>query len=108
MGHLRLLKLRAHPLLARWITTRSLHLLDTDLLLAPLTDTIVDHSTVRFVLSLFSSHSQSSCLIATSRFLIFSSLLIYDFDLRESHARTLLPTALAFVSFGFVLVRVRV
>ena len=34
----------------------------------------------------------------------------YDFDLRATHARTLLPTAaaLASVSFGFVLVRVRV
>jgi len=33
---------------------------------------------------------------------------IYDFDLRATHARTLLPAALASVSFGFVLVRVRV
>jgi hypothetical protein len=33
--------------------------------------------------------------------------LIYDFDLRATHARTLLPAALASVSFGFVLVRVR-
>jgi hypothetical protein len=32
----------------------------------------------------------------------------YDFDLRATHARTLLPEALASVSFGFVLVRVRV
>jgi len=32
----------------------------------------------------------------------------YDFDLRATHARTLLPAALASVSFGFVLVRVRV
>ena len=32
----------------------------------------------------------------------------YDFDLRASHARTLLPAALASVPFGFVLVRVRV
>ena len=31
-----------------------------------------------------------------------------DFDLRASHARTLLPAALASVPFGFVLVRVRV
>jgi len=30
-----------------------------------------------------------------------------DFDLRATHARTLLPAALASVSFGFVLVRVR-
>ena len=30
---------------------------------------------------------------------------IYDFDLRATHARTLLPAALASVSFGFVLVR---
>ena len=30
------------------------------------------------------------------------------FDLRATHARTLLPAALASVSFGFVLVRVRV
>ena len=33
---------------------------------------------------------------------------IYDFDLRATHALTLLPAALASVSFGFVLVRVRV
>ena len=36
------------------------------------------------------------------------TLPLYDFDLRASHARTLLPAALASVSFGFVLVRVRV
>ena len=35
-------------------------------------------------------------------------LPFYDFDLRASHARTLLPAALASVPFGFVLVRVRV
>jgi len=35
------------------------------------------------------------------------TLPIYDFDLRATHARTLLPAALASVSFGFVLVRVR-
>jgi len=34
--------------------------------------------------------------------------LFNDFDLRASHARTLLPAALASVPFGFVLVRVRV
>jgi len=42
---------------------------------------------------------------------IFPSLYAlpnYDFDLRASHARTLLPAALASVSFGFELVRVRV
>jgi len=42
---------------------------------------------------------------------IFPSLYalpFYDFDLRASHARTLLPAALASVPFGFVLVRVRV
>ena len=33
---------------------------------------------------------------------------LHDFDLRATHARTLLPTALASVSFGSVLVRVRV
>jgi len=32
----------------------------------------------------------------------------YEFDLRASHARTLLPAALASVPFAFVLVRVRV
>ena len=32
---------------------------------------------------------------------------LYDFDLRATQARTLLPAALASVSFGFVLVRVR-
>jgi len=31
-----------------------------------------------------------------------------EFDLRASHARTLLPAALASVPFGFVLVRLRV
>ena len=31
-----------------------------------------------------------------------------DFDLRATHARILLPSALASVSLGFVLVRVRV
>ena len=36
------------------------------------------------------------------------TLPIYDFDLRATHARTLLPAALASVSSGFVLVRVRV
>ena len=36
------------------------------------------------------------------------TLPIYDFVLRATHARTLLPAALASVSFGFVLVRVRV
>ena len=41
--------------------------------------------------------------LAPSRLLPF-----YDFDLRASHARTLLPAALASVPFGFVLVRVRV
>jgi len=42
---------------------------------------------------------------------ILSSLYarpFYDFDLRASHARTLLPAALASVPFGFELVRVRV
>ena len=34
--------------------------------------------------------------------------ILYDIDLRATHARTLLPAALASVSFGFVLVRVRV
>jgi hypothetical protein len=33
---------------------------------------------------------------------------LYDFDLHATHARTFLPAALASVSFGFVLVRVRV
>jgi len=41
-------------------------------------------------------------------FLPSTYFLFYDFDLRASHARTLLPAALASVSFGFVLVRVRV
>jgi len=36
------------------------------------------------------------------------ALPFYDFDLRASHARTLLPAALASVPFGFILVRVRV
>jgi len=36
------------------------------------------------------------------------ALPFYDFELRASHARTLLPAALASVPFGFVLVRVRV
>ena len=36
------------------------------------------------------------------------ALPIYDFDVRASHARTLLPAALASVSFGYVLIRVQV
>ena len=36
------------------------------------------------------------------------ALPFYNFNLRASHARTLLPAALASVPFGFVLVRVRV
>ena len=41
-------------------------------------------------------------------FLLSTHFPSYDFDLRASHARTLLPAALASVSFGFVLVQVRV
>jgi hypothetical protein len=41
-------------------------------------------------------------------FLLSTHFPSYDFDLRASHARTLLPAALAAVPFGFVLVRVRV
>ena len=41
------------------------------------------------------------------RFLPSTHYSLYDFDLRATHARTLLPEALASVSFGFVLVRVR-
>ena len=37
-----------------------------------------------------------------------STLPIYDFDLRATHARTLLLADLESVSFGFILVRVRV
>ena len=46
-----------------------------------------------------------------SRLPLMNTLIMrytYDFDLRATHARTLLPAALASVSFGFVLVRVRV
>ena len=39
---------------------------------------------------------------------LYALPFFYDFDLRASHARTLLPAALASVPFGFVLVRVRV
>ena len=39
---------------------------------------------------------------------VFTHYPLYDFDLRAAHAHTLLPAALASVSFGFVLVRVRV
>jgi len=41
-------------------------------------------------------------------FLPSTNYPLYDFDLRATHARTLLPAALASVSCGFVLVRVRV
>ena len=41
-------------------------------------------------------------------FLLSTHFPSYDFDLRASHARTLLPAALASVQFVFVLVRVRV
>ena len=47
--------------------------------------------------------------IAFPFFLLSTHFLFYDFDLRASHARTLLPAALASVPLGFVLVvRVRV
>ena len=36
------------------------------------------------------------------------TLPIYDFDLHATRARALLPAALASVSFGYALVRVRV
>ena len=39
---------------------------------------------------------------------LYALSFYYDFDLRASHARTLLPAALASVPFGFVLVRNRV
>jgi hypothetical protein len=38
----------------------------------------------------------------------FAHYPFYDFGLRATHALTLLPAALASVSFGFVFVRVRV
>ena len=38
----------------------------------------------------------------------FTYALSHVFDSRATHARTLLPAALASVPFGFVLVRVRV
>jgi hypothetical protein len=37
-------------------------------------------------------------------FLPSANYSLYDSDLRATHARTLLPAALAFVSFGFVFV----
>jgi len=52
--------------------------------------------------------SRSGIKINTTKLPSLSPLYIYDFDLRASHARTLLPAALASVPFGFVLVRVRV
>jgi len=57
------------------------------------------------------SSSSSSATLDRVESTILSSLYalpFYDFDLRASHARTLLPAALASVPFGFVLVRVRV
>jgi hypothetical protein len=41
-------------------------------------------------------------------FLLFALYPLYDFDLRATHSRTLLPAALASVLFGFVLVRARI
>ena len=41
-------------------------------------------------------------------FLPITHYSLYNFDLRATHARTLLRAALESVSFGFVLVRVRV
>ena len=46
--------------------------------------------------------------VEVSCFLPSAHYPLYDFDLRATHARTLLHAALASVSFGFVLVRVRV
>ena len=51
-----------------------------------------------------STLERAECAILPS----LCALLFYDFNLRASHARTLLPAALASVPFGFVLVRVRV
>jgi len=47
-------------------------------------------------------------VLARVRFLPSTHYPLYDFDLRATHARTLLPAALASASFRFVLVRVRV
>jgi len=55
-----------------------------------------------------------SCTVSTLEgvevlcFLPSTNYSLYDFDLRATHARTLLPAALASVSFGFVLVRVQI
>jgi len=50
----------------------------------------------------------ASAYAAQVHSLCASVTAVYDFDLRATHARTLMPAALASVSFGFVLVRVRV
>jgi hypothetical protein len=45
---------------------------------------------------------------ATHRSKLKETFPIYDIDLRATHAHTILPAVLAFVSFGLVRVRVRV
>ena len=47
-------------------------------------------------------------ILAAATSIVRTILPITSFDLRATHARTLLPATLAFVPFGFVLVRVRV
>ena len=54
------------------------------------------------------SRSASRLTGQNVRGLSLHTLPIYGFDLRATHARTLLLAALASLSFGFVLVRVRV
>ena len=53
-------------------------------------------------------HEQFPLQSGVSKLPALYTLPTYDFDLRATHARTLLPAALASVSFEFVLVRVRV
>ena len=56
---------------------------------------------------LYDRMSRSASRLTSQNVSGLYTLPIYDFYLRATHARALLPAALAPVSFGFVLVRVR-
>ena len=65
-------------------------------------------STVSLVTKLFHERFPHQRGVEVLCFLPSAHNPLYDFDLRATHARTLLPVGLASVSFGFVLVWVRV
>jgi len=68
---------------------------------------IVGSSEIEMRGKLYDRMSRSAARLTSQNVSGLYTLPIYDFYLRATHARALLPAALAPVSFGFVLVRVR-